>query len=116
MNLKTAIEIYGGGPGSGCNPDAGTCGRPTNISTNDIVDERAIERKGVLSGRWIKYNLIVDGTNLGEVEKTIVGGGDRLRPHTRYVGWRIKGFVAETQQQAEKTLIERSIRFGYLKK
>src|SRR5438309_4808215 len=29
MNLQATIELYGGGPGSGCNPDVGRCGRPT---------------------------------------------------------------------------------------
>lgn len=28
MNLKQTIDIYGGGPGSGCNPEVGKCGRP----------------------------------------------------------------------------------------
>jgi hypothetical protein len=27
VNLAATIEIYGGGPGSGCNPEAGKCGR-----------------------------------------------------------------------------------------
>lgn len=27
MNLQTTLSIYAGGPGSGCNPDVGTCGR-----------------------------------------------------------------------------------------
>lgn len=27
MNLRSTISIYGGGPGSGCNPQAGDCGR-----------------------------------------------------------------------------------------
>lgn len=29
MNLVAAISIYAGGPGSGCNPDKGKCGRPS---------------------------------------------------------------------------------------
>jgi hypothetical protein len=28
MNLSTTIALYFGGPGSGCNPDVGKCGRP----------------------------------------------------------------------------------------
>lgn len=28
MNLWDTIELLGGGPGSGCNPDVGRCGRP----------------------------------------------------------------------------------------
>lgn len=27
MNLATSISIFAGGPGSGCNPAAGTCGK-----------------------------------------------------------------------------------------
>lgn len=29
MNLASTIEIYSGGPGSGCNPAVGKCGRPS---------------------------------------------------------------------------------------
>jgi hypothetical protein len=29
MNILSTIELYGGGPGSGCNPEAGKCGRPS---------------------------------------------------------------------------------------
>lgn len=30
MNLASTIYIYGGGPGSGCNPQAGECGRKSS--------------------------------------------------------------------------------------
>ena len=39
MNLQSYIEIYGGGPGSGCNPDAGHCGRPPGSGEGQIRDE-----------------------------------------------------------------------------
>lgn len=29
MNLAATITVYGGGPGSGCNPEVGKCGRPS---------------------------------------------------------------------------------------
>ncbi len=29
MNLAATISLYGGGPGSGCNPEVGKCGRPS---------------------------------------------------------------------------------------
>ncbi len=35
MNLETALSIYGGGPGSGCNPAAGRCGR-TKFSKEEL--------------------------------------------------------------------------------
>ncbi len=39
MNLKTAISIYGGGPGSGCNPAAWKCGRTkTKFSNSQVRD------------------------------------------------------------------------------
>ncbi len=28
MNISSTISLYGGGPGSGCNPEVGKCGRP----------------------------------------------------------------------------------------
>jgi GNAT superfamily N-acetyltransferase len=34
VNLQTSISIFAGGPGSGCNPDVGTCGRtPSSFSS-----------------------------------------------------------------------------------
>lgn len=37
MNLYTTIQIYAGGPGSGCNPAVGTCGRhPSGNQTSDF--------------------------------------------------------------------------------
>lgn len=31
MRLHAAISLYAGGPGSGCNPEAGKCGRPKTV-------------------------------------------------------------------------------------
>lgn len=33
MNLAATIELFGGGPGSGCNPEKGKCGRPAGYGT-----------------------------------------------------------------------------------
>lgn len=35
MNLSQTIEIWGGGPGSGCNPQVGRCGRPQGTNAAD---------------------------------------------------------------------------------
>jgi hypothetical protein len=34
MNLATTLELHAGGPGSGCNPDKGKCGRPRTSPTD----------------------------------------------------------------------------------
>lgn len=39
MNLALANTIYAGGPGSGCNPGAGKCGRPKDLSQKAIKEE-----------------------------------------------------------------------------
>ncbi|MDE2439173.1 MAG: hypothetical protein KGN01_07340 [Patescibacteria group bacterium] len=36
MNLQTTLELYAGGPGSGCNPAAGKCGRAERASASYI--------------------------------------------------------------------------------
>jgi hypothetical protein len=41
MNLFSTLSLYGGGPGSGCNPAVGKCGRPPR---------GAYELKGALVG------------------------------------------------------------------
>lgn len=35
MTLQDAIDLYVGGPGSGCNPEVGKCGRPPGKSVED---------------------------------------------------------------------------------
>lgn len=35
MNLATTITMYGGGLGSGCNPAAGKCGRPSGFGKEE---------------------------------------------------------------------------------
>lgn len=41
MNLAATLSLYAGGPGSGCNPAAGKCGRPSDVisDVNDIKDQ-----------------------------------------------------------------------------
>jgi hypothetical protein len=35
MNLAVTISIYAGGPGSGCNPEVGKCGRPSGFGREE---------------------------------------------------------------------------------
>lgn len=51
MNLRSTIELSAGGPGSGCNPQAGKCGRPSGgvgfVSPNTdegLTFEQAVSR------------------------------------------------------------------------
>ena len=74
-----------------------------------------IQRAGRTAGRWPKYRLIVDGVDIGLVERTLVSGGDRMAPRERYNVWRIQGTTLQTQEEAEQKLIARAIRFGYLR-
>lgn len=73
-----------------------------------------IERIGKTTGRWPKYELIVDGVNLGFIRRTISVGRDGLlgRNQSRWDGWAISGLVTETREKAEEELIRRAIRFG----
>lgn len=38
MNLQATIEIHGGGPGSGCNPNVGKCGRRSTGKSKSVLD------------------------------------------------------------------------------
>lgn len=74
-----------------------------------------IERKGIVSGRWPTYTLIVNGVEIGEVKRTLTkGGGDKFARRT-YDGWQIHGAVLHTREEAEKALIVRAIRFGKMR-
>jgi hypothetical protein len=55
MNLQTTISIYAGGPGSGCNPEKGKCGRPIireKHPTNDEVLQQ-VGFSNVGMGNWV---------------------------------------------------------------
>lgn len=39
MLLRSTITLYGGGPGSGCNPDVGKCGRPEGSAAENYIKE-----------------------------------------------------------------------------
>lgn len=75
-----------------------------------------IKRDGKTTGRFPKYRLIVDGVDLGQVNRKISKGkdGNAGRSQPSYDVWAIKGTECTTQDEAEKLLIERSIRFGYI--
>lgn len=79
--------------------------------------DRKIDRVGVTTGRWPKYRLVVDGVDLGQVRRVIAIGRDGLmgRSQPRGDGWEISGVICMTREDAEKSLIERAVRFGYLK-
>lgn len=47
MKLKSTIELYAGGPGSGCNPKVGKCGRP----------ELTKEQKNAISTHQLSSNF-----------------------------------------------------------
>jgi hypothetical protein len=78
--------------------------------------ELDVQRVGSLTGRWPSYRLIVNGVDVGEVKRVISYGRDGLRGRRqpRYDSWAIRGTHVETREEAEKKLIERALRFGYL--
>ena len=79
------------------------------------MSKHTIERIGKTTGRWPKYELIVDSVNLGWVKRTIEQGCDRLAGNQRYDGWAIDGLVKSTREEAEQELIDRHVRWGQLK-
>ena len=76
-----------------------------------------IERIGKTTGRWPKYELIVDGVGVGQVSRSLGVGCDRMlgRAQQKWDGWRISGLVVETRDEAEQELIRRAVRFGHIK-
>jgi hypothetical protein len=79
--------------------------------------ERKMERIGQITGRFPKYNLIVDGVDVGQIRRKLVKGKDGLfsRGQPSYDVWAIHGTELSNQAEAEAKLIERAKRFGYIK-
>ena len=75
-----------------------------------------IERDGKTTGRFPKYQLIVDGVDVGQVTRKVTKGrdGNFGRSQPSYDVWAIKGTECPTQEDAEKLLTERAVRFGYI--
>lgn len=44
MNLASTI-VYAGGPGSGCNPEKGKCGRPRGVNVYHGTSAELAERE-----------------------------------------------------------------------
>lgn len=61
MNLLTALIIYAGGPGSGCNPKAGKCGRPSGSGSKPSEGDRVLLTKPVVMHES-KYGVTSIGT------------------------------------------------------
>lgn len=78
---------------------------------------RIIDRIGTTTGRWPRYNLIVDSVDLGTIKRVTGFGRDGLRGRSqpRYDSWEIHGAQVSSQAEAEATLIARNITFGHLK-
>jgi len=76
-----------------------------------------IVRIGKIDGRFPHYTLIVGGVELGKVKRKVTKGrdGNTGRRQPAYDVWAIHGTECVSQQDAERTLIERAIRFGTLK-
>jgi hypothetical protein len=45
MNLQNIIALFAGGPGSGCNPSVGQCGRPKVRNSAEVIQHRAQLKK-----------------------------------------------------------------------
>jgi hypothetical protein len=75
-----------------------------------------VERKGLTTGRFPNYRLVVDGVDLGMVKRKTVKGRDRAlgRSQPSYDVWAIHGTELPTQAAAEAKLIERAKNFGTL--
>ena len=75
-----------------------------------------IERNGKITGRFPKYRLMIDGVDVGQVTRKLTKGrdGNCGRSQTSYDVWAIKGTECFTQEEAEKLLTERAVRFGYI--
>lgn len=86
----------------------------TNRAAERIVSAKNIARVGTTTGRWPRYRFIVDGVDVGEIRRTVTGGGDRMSPTERVDGWRIRGTVCATRVGAEVILVERALTFGKL--
>lgn len=61
MNILTAIVIYAGGPGSGCNPKVGKCGRPSSSGSKPSQGDKVLLTKPV-DMHYAKYGVTSIGT------------------------------------------------------
>lgn len=82
MNLQSTISIYGGGPGSGCNPEAGKCGRPGLPS--DGANKRALDDLNNMpkEKKWRKFDqkkvggYFRKGAAIAQMYESLVRVGD----------------------------------------
>jgi hypothetical protein len=58
MDLSCSIEFYAGGPGSGCNPAAGKCGRDKVFTQGPTGDWAKDYRAGNIEHRMVPVNSL----------------------------------------------------------
>jgi predicted GNAT family acetyltransferase len=86
MNLQVTLSMYGGGPGSGCNPAAGKCGRHAEVVDTVIyLPQYGMAQEVVLTenGSTVASGLLVQKKGLPgvaqvdspEVPKALRGQG-----------------------------------------
>ena len=92
MNLAAAISLYSGGPGSGCNPAVGHCGRPrlkghgpgvpwfrkVQRDAHKEEDELFVQIK--VNGRVVGHVGVAPNLTEGEYDMAEEGDGVPMKP------------------------------------
>lgn len=65
MNLQSTISLYAGGPGSGCNPEKGKCGRPMGAWHGQMQTQNFHQDK---DGHYLPYRSAIHDTLIRKYE------------------------------------------------
>jgi hypothetical protein len=116
MNLSSTLVLYAGGPGSGCNPEKGKCGRPPRTVS---INEDAL-RAGEKSGEFFLVGHINDADLTTKILKDwekgsttffVLPGGrvlDLSVPHA------VAGFALTGLETDEKQVMAGLMRVGFV--
>jgi len=81
VNIRTVIELNFGGPGSGCNPDAGKCGRPEGSGSPNkpVLDPRKHNKEyQALEKQYDRTMKVVNSTPYGPKYKAALDESIRI--------------------------------------
>lgn len=97
MNLHQTIDVFAGGPGSGCNPDKGHCGRPVG-SKHEIEEGDQVK---------LKVPVVLYNMKTGNNDKNVMNQPARVEKILPKIGSNeqmIKVNVIPTYKHHEKDL------------
>lgn len=111
MNLATTITMYGGGPGSGCNPEAGRCGRPAEGGKEHGLTSFLKQVTEAFPNQKSYYGVLYENGHAGVVDSFSKEEREFLKTLKPRGGCRIGQCYMNAQRMATRALDDPRVKY-----